>query len=126
MSVFDNIKQAIVGHAVAAASAPHAQTRVRLDPGTPPDATLTGEQIVAVLSSMAANNSQKLCWQTSIVDLMKLVGIDPRLSNRKQLAQELGYKGDTSNSNAMDVWLHNAVMSKLSQRGDQAPGSLRT
>jgi hypothetical protein len=126
MSIFDNIKQAIAGHAVAAASAPDAQSRVHLHPGTPRDATLTGEQIVAVLSSMAANNSQKLCWQTSIVDLMKLVGIDPRLSNRKELAQELGYKDETTNSTAMDVWLHSAVMSKLSQRGDQASGPLRT
>jgi Domain of unknown function (DUF3597) len=126
MTIFDSIKQAIVGHAVAAASVPHAQTRVRLDPSTPPDATLTGDQIVAVLSSMAANNSQKLYWQSSIVDLMKLVGIDPTLSNRKQLAQELEYKGDTTNSTAMDVWLHSAVMSQLSQRGHQAPGSLQT
>jgi hypothetical protein len=117
MSVFDRIKQAIVGHAVAAASAPHAQTRVRLDPGTPPDATLTGEQIVAVLSSMAANNSQKLYWQSSTVDLMKLVGIDPTLSHRQQLAQELGYNGDTTNPTAMDVWLHSALMSKLEHKG---------
>ena len=44
MSIFDNIQQAIADHAVAAASAPHAQTSVRLDPGTPRDATLTREQ----------------------------------------------------------------------------------
>jgi hypothetical protein len=45
------------------------------------------------LAQLSAKSPQKLNWQTSIVDLMKLVGLDPSLANRKQLAQELGYKG---------------------------------
>jgi hypothetical protein len=59
-----------------------------------------------------------LYWQTSIVDLMKLLGIDPSLSNLQQLAQELDYKGDTSDSTTLNVWLHGAVMRKWTQGGD--------
>jgi DNA replication protein DnaC len=78
----------------------------------------TGEQIVSALSSMAANHSQKLYWQTSIVDLMKLVGIDPNLPNRKQLAEELAYQGNTNDSTAMNVWLHGAVMISYTEFAD--------
>jgi hypothetical protein len=119
MNIFDSMKQTIVGHPIAAASAPNVPTGASTDPtGAPPLGTLTGRQIVSVLSSIAANNSQKLYWQTSIVDLMKLLGIDPSPSNLKQLAQELAYKGDTSDSTTMNVWLHGAVMRKLTQGGD--------
>jgi hypothetical protein len=116
MNIFDNMKQTIVGHSVAAASASNVPTGEPIDPtAAQPLGTLTGKQIVSVLSSMAANNSQKLYWQTSIVDLMKLLGIDPSLSNLQQLAQGLAYKGDTSDSATMNVWLHREVMRKLTQ-----------
>jgi hypothetical protein len=119
MNIFDKMKQTIIGHSVAAASAPNVPTGAPIDPtAAPPPGTLTGKQIVSVLSSMAATNSQELHWQTSIVHLMKLLGIDPSLSNLQQLAQELAYKGDTSDSTAMNVWLHGAVMRKLTQGGD--------
>jgi hypothetical protein len=118
MNIFDNMRQTIIGHSVAAASAPKVPTGAPIDPtAAPPPSTLTGKQIVSVLSSMAANNSQKLYWQTSIVDLMKLLGIDPSLSNLQQLAQELSYKGATSDSTTMNVWLHGEVMRKLAQGG---------
>ena len=59
----------------------------------------------AVLEGLAAKNPQKLDWQHSIVDMMKLLDLDSSLASRKQLAQELHYTGDMEDSAAMNVWL---------------------
>jgi hypothetical protein len=74
---------------------------------------------------MAAENPEKLNWQTSIVDLMKLVELDPSLENRKALAGELGYTGDTKDSASMNFWLHRQVMIELAAAGGKVPDSLR-
>jgi len=54
-----------------------------------------------------------------------LVGLDPSLANRKQLASELGYTGDTQDSAKMNIWLHQQVMEKLAADGGKVPDSLR-
>lgn len=81
--------------------------------------------VEAVLEERAAKNAQKLNWRTSIVDLMKLLELDPSLENRKQLAAELGYTGDTSDSASMNIWLHKQVMRKLAESGGTVPESLK-
>lgn len=72
-----------------------------------------------------ARSGQKLNWRTSIVDLLKLLGIDSSLQNRKALSEELGFDGDNSDSAAMNVWLHKRVMQKLAESGGKVPASLR-
>ena len=89
-----------------------------------PAATMERVDIEQVLDGMASRNSQKLNWRTSIVDLMKLVGMDSTLQERKELADELGYKGDKSDTAAMNVWLHKAVLRKLEENGGKVPASL--
>lgn len=79
----------------------------------------------AVLSAMAEDTGQTLDWRHSIVDLMKLLSIDSSLANRKELAGELGYTGDTGDSATMNIWLHKAVMTKLAENGGIVPQSLR-
>lgn len=81
--------------------------------------------VEAVLNGMAANNPQKLNWRTSIVDLLKLLDLDSSLAARKELAQELQYKGDTSDSAAMNIWLHKQVMNKLAANGGKVPADLK-
>jgi hypothetical protein len=78
----------------------------------------------AVLNDMASKNSEKLDWRKSIVDLMKLVGMDSSLSARKQLADELGYSGDKNDSATMNMWLHKQVLRKLSENGGKVPQDL--
>jgi len=78
-----------------------------------------------VLSSLAAKSGQKLNWQTSIVDLLKLLDLDSSLTARKQLAEELHYTGDTSDSAKMNIWLHRQVMQKLEENGGRVPDSLK-
>ena len=73
---------------------------------------------------MSSKNPQKLNWRTSIVDLMKLVGMDSSLEARKELAKELNYSGDTNDSAAMNIWLHKQVMKKMSENGGKVPQDL--
>ncbi len=81
--------------------------------------------VAAVLSEMETKAGQKLDWRHSIVDLMKLVGLDSSLTHRKQLAEELRYTGDTDDSATMNIWLHKQVMKKLEENGGKVPADLK-
>ena len=87
-------------------------------------ATAERVDIEQVLNGMAAKNPQKLNWRTSIVDLMKLVGMDSSLEERKKLADELGYTGDKIDSATMNIWLHKQVMKKMQENGGKVPADL--
>ncbi|HET7711387.1 MAG TPA: DUF3597 domain-containing protein [Thermoanaerobaculia bacterium] len=91
---------------------------------TAPAATQPQVDVEAVLNKLAAENPEKLDWRHSIVDLMKLVGMDSSLANRKELAAELNYTGDTNDSAAMNIWLHKQVMKKLAENGGKVPADL--
>jgi len=78
----------------------------------------------AVLNEMASKSSEKLDWKKSIVDLMKLVGMDSSLASRKELATELGYTGDKDDSATMNIWLHKQVLKKLAENGGKVPQDL--
>ena len=78
-----------------------------------------------VLNDLAAKNPQKLNWRTSIVDLMKLLGLDSSLHNRQQLADELHYTGDKNDSATMNIWLHKQVIKKLEENGGKVPADLK-
>lgn len=80
--------------------------------------------VAAVLDGLAAKSREKLDWRHSIVDLMKLVGMDSSLSARKALAADLKYTGDTNDSASMNIWLHKQVMQKLSENGGKVPAEL--
>jgi len=88
------------------------------------DLAVSETDVIATLEARAASHGEKLNWRTSIVDLMKLLGIDSSLENRKELARELGYTGDTADSAAMNVWLHRQVMRELAANGGQVPADL--
>jgi len=78
-----------------------------------------------VLEARAASAGQPLNWRTSIVDLMKLLGLDSSLANRKELADELGYTGAKDGSAEMNTWLIKAVMRELEKNGGTVPASLK-
>ena len=80
--------------------------------------------VAAILDGLAAKNREKLDWRHSIVDLMKLVGMDSSFSARKALAAELQYPGDTNDSASMNIWLHKQVMQKLADNGGNVPAEL--
>ena len=49
---------------------------------------------------MAASHAEKLNWKTSIVDMLKLLGLDSSLSARKDLAAELVCPADKMGDSA--------------------------
>ena len=120
MSIFGKIKDAIFGKkAVAATPSPALDV-----PAAPAPVAVTEVDVIAHLEEMAAQNSQKLNWKSSIVDLMKLVGMDSSLQERKDLAMELGYTGALEGSAEMNIWLHKAVMRELAKNGGVVPAEL--
>ncbi len=81
--------------------------------------------VVAKLEGLAAANSQKLNWKTSIVDLLKLLDLDSSLNARKELATELGCSADKmADSAQMNMWLHKTVLQKLAENGGNIPKEL--
>ena len=96
-------------------------------PGRPnPGVGSPGSQVdvAAVLNNLAASNKEKLDWKHSIVDMMKLVGMDSSITARKELAKDLKYTGDTNDSATMNMWLHKEVMKKLAENGGKVPADL--
>ncbi len=90
-------------------------------PGTAP---ISEVDVAAVLDKLASENSQKLDWKHSIVDMMKLLDMDSSLSARKELATELNYTGDMNDSAKMNMWLHKEVMKQLAANGGKVPAEL--
>lgn len=91
----------------------------------PPAAPMEMVDVEAILNKMAQSAGEPLNWRSSIVDLLKLLNLDSSLQSRKELAQELDYNGDTSDSAAMNIWLHRQVMNRLAANGGKVPADLR-
>ena len=88
-------------------------------------AAMSSVDVVAKLEAMAAANPEKLNWKISIVDLMKLLGLDSSLAKRKELAAELGCPIEKmSDSAQMNMWLHKTVLKKLAENGGNIPADL--
>ena len=81
--------------------------------------------VEAKLESLAQASPQTLNWRTSIVDLMKLLGMESSLAERKELATELGCPPEKmADSAQMNMWLHKAVLRKLAENGGKVPANL--
>jgi hypothetical protein len=93
--------------------------------GTSPTSTAQPVDVEAILREMQSKSAEKLNWQTSIVDLLKLLGLDSSLTARKQLAKELNYTGSTDDSATMNIWLHKEVMRKFAESGGKVPEELK-
>lgn len=109
----------------APTAAPATPTAAPAPAPAPAAAPMAEVDVEAILSGMQASAGQPLNWRTSIVDLLKLLGLDSSLQSRKELAAELHYTGDTSDSASMNVWLHRQVMNKLAANGGKVPADLK-
>lgn len=134
MSIFGSIMGAIFGHG---AQAKTAESTTAAAPGASPAAPSASTaassapaaqtvDVAAIVDKAAAATGEKLDWRTSIVDLMKALGLDSSLAARKELAKELHYTGDTNNTATMNVWLHQQVMAKLAANGGKLPADIKT
>jgi hypothetical protein len=108
--------------AAAPAAAPAAESAPTARPAV---IAISEVDVVAKLEGMAAANPQKLNWRLSIVDLLKLLGLDSSLDARKGLATELGCPSDKMGDSAqMNMWLHKTVLRKLAENGGNIPKEL--
>lgn len=81
--------------------------------------------VVAKLETMSGAHAEKLNWKVSIVDLLKLLGLESSLAARKELAAELGCPAEKMGDSAqMNIWLHKTVLNKLAENGGNIPAEL--
>ncbi|WP_369025688.1 DUF3597 domain-containing protein [Qipengyuania sp. RANM35] len=120
MSIFGKIKDAIFGKKAQAQEAPTPQPTGNAWA----DAPVVEQKAVPVIdieSNLdAMPGADKLNWRTSIVDLMKLIGVDSDYAHRKELAIEFG-REDYSGSAEDNIWLHRRVMNELAANGGKVP-----
>ncbi len=100
------------------------QTATATLPSQPLPATPPAVNVDEILSGLAKKHTERLDWQHSIVDLMKVLNMDSSLQNRKQLAKELGYTGSQDDSATMNKWLQKQVLSKIVENGGKLPEEL--
>lgn len=104
--------------AAAAAPAPAA-------PAAPVVNPIAMVDVVALLTEKAASHPEKLNWKTSIVDLLKLLGLDSSLAARKELAKELYCPDEKmADSAQMNMWLHKQVLGHIAANGGNIPQEL--
>jgi 3-oxoacyl-ACP reductase-like protein len=135
MGLLSNLMSKIFGHSsvatvatggasAAPAAAPSTAGAQPAAAPAAPGAPAKTVDVAAILDGLAAKNPEKLDWKKSIVDLMKLVGMDSSFKARKQLAQELNYTGDPNDSASMNIWLHKQVLKKIAENGGKVPQEL--
>ena len=138
MGIFGSIMNKIFHHgsAQAAAAAPQPAQAAQAQPApAAPAAAAPSEpapagpaqpvDVGAVLSEMAKMKGGGGNYQTSIVDLLKLLDLDSSLAARKTLANELDVHQGADGSAEENIALHKAVMAKLAENGGIVPDSLR-
>ena len=134
MSIFSNILAKLgfgSAHAAAPAATPapaapaaEATTPAVAAPAPAPVA-ISVVDVVGQLEALAATSAEKLNWRTSIVDLMKLLGLDSSFAARKELATELACPAEKmADSAQMNMWLHRTVLQKLAANGGNVPADL--
>ena len=128
MSLFSKILEKLGFNRPAPQAAPSPQPAPtpQAVPSTPASpAGITVVDVIGKLEGLAASNPQKLNWKVSIVDLLKLLGLDSSFAARKELATELGCPADKMGDSAqMNMWLHKTVLQKLAQNGGNIPKEL--
>ena len=120
---FGNAKKEATAEAAPADGAPATPQAAPTTAAAP--AGISEVDVVAKLDGLARSHSEKLNWKTSIVDLLKLLGIDSSLAARKELATELGCPpAKMSDSAQMNMWLHKAVLKRLAENGGNVPADM--
>ena len=135
MGMFSTLMSKVFGHKAPetpAAAAPAPADPAQVTPGIIPAVAaapvaptpLAEVDVAAILDGMAEKSSEDLDWQKSIVDLLKLVGMDSSFKARQELARDLNYSGDMHDSASMNIWLHKEVLGRFAANGGKLPDHL--
>lgn len=140
MSIFGTIMQKIFHSSEAAPAAADggAASEAPGSPTSPPAAAggaaaeaasgsgaLSSVDVEQVLTGMAAKKDGGGNWQSSIVDLLKLLDLDSSLNARKELAGEMNVHAGADGTAEQNIALHKAVMQKMAENGGKVPESLK-
>ena len=112
----------------SAASTVSSQSPATQPTEVPPSASGTPAASVDVVDVLTKKASQKGGggnWQTSIVDLLKLLDLDSSLAARKELANEMNVHAGADGTAEENIALHKAVMQKLAENGGTVPASFK-
>lgn len=125
MGIFSSILAKLgFGGEDKAAAAEAAPTEIQASIPAAPVA-ISVVDVMAKMESLATAHPEKLNWKVSIVDLLKLLGLDSSLAARKELAGELGCPAEKMGDSAqMNMWLHKTVLQKLAANGGNIPADL--
>ena len=128
MGIFSSILSKLGFGKAEAAEQPAAAVQAPVTPAPAAAAAPVAISVVDVvgqLETLAAKHAEKLNWKVSIVDLLKLLGLDSSLGARKELATELGCPAEKMGDSAqMNMWLHKTVLQKLAANGGNIPADL--
>ena len=125
MGIFANIMNKIFHHSSAQAATVPQPAAASPAPQAAAVEAAPAVDVGEVLSIMATDKGGGGNYQTSIVDLLKLLDLDSSLAARKELGQELGVHAGDDGSAEQNIALHKAVMQKLAENGGVVPDSLR-
>lgn len=129
MSIFGSIMDKIFHHPSAAPADVSLATPAAALEATPATtesaAPAQAVDVGAVLAQMASTKGGGGNYQTSIVDLLKLLDLDSSLDARKQLGQELQVHAGADGSAEQNIALHKAVTQKLAENGGIVPDSMK-
>jgi hypothetical protein len=112
----------------AVGARPAGMTRAEKDDlvqrGPAKPAAIPEVDVVKKIEKMAEGSG--LDWKASIVDLLKILGIDSDKDARIELARELGCPADLIGGDytKMNVWLHKEVLRRIAQNGGNIPANM--
>ena len=128
MSIFGKIWSKITGHAQAATAGGAGSPMPTGGSTSGVNASSSGMastvDVEAIMTDLESKSGHKSNWRHSIVDLMSLLGMENSLTERKALAEELGYTGDMNESASMNIWLHKQVMKQMAANGGKVPAHM--
>lgn len=122
MGIFSSISDAIFGGDEDEQTEAPAAEAAAAEDATPARAAISEDDVIARIGSIPG--AEKLNWQTSISDLLKLVQVDPSYENRKALAIEMG-NTDYSGTAEDNIALHKEVLAQIAQSGGIVPDHLK-
>ena len=129
-SIMEKLRHPFGGHKDTHAQAP-GQQQTQFQPSSTQQGSATPPPVPqqidmeAVMKQYAAQSGGGGNWRESIVDLLKMLGIDSSLEARKELAKELNVNAGAHGSAEQNIALHKAVMRKIAENGGKVPPSLK-
>lgn len=77
----------------------------------------TLDDVKAALEAKSQTIPEPLNWKISIVDLCRLLDLNPSFASRNDMYVKAGGKGTYTGSEDQNIWLHSQVMENLAKHG---------